>query len=157
MSRFRLHLCAAIGVALASASGMLVALPANADPAHAASADRITIHDAWARASAGGAMVGAAYFVITGGGTPDQVAGIETDVATTAEVHESFNDNGIMKMRPTPRLTIPAGGSVTLAPGGYHVMLMGLKQPLLAGQSFPLTVGFAHAPPITVEVKVRGR
>ena len=58
-------------------------------------------------------------------------------------------------MRAAPSVTIPADSTVTFAPGGYHVMLTGLKQPLVAGQSFPLTVSFAHAAPVTVEVKVQ--
>jgi copper(I)-binding protein len=58
-------------------------------------------------------------------------------------------------MRAVPSVSIPAGKTVTFAPGGYHIMLTGLKQPLIAGQSFPLTVTFAHAGPVTVEVKVQ--
>ena len=78
-----------------------------------------------------------------------------TPVAASAEAHESFTDNGIVKMRPAPSLAIPAGKVVTFAPGGYHVMLVGLKQPLVAGQSFPLTLTFAHAAPVTVDVQVQ--
>ena len=60
-----------------------------------------------------------------------------------------------MKMRPVPAVPIPAGQMVTFTPGGAHIMLTGLKQKLVAGQSFPLTLTFAHAAPVTVDVKVR--
>jgi copper(I)-binding protein len=141
----------------ALAAGLLLLPSAYADPATPAQANEIAVHEAWARASAGNAATGAAYLTLVGGAAVDQVVGVTTQVAATAEVHESFTEGGIMKMRPAPALTIPAGKTVTLAPGGYHVMLMGLKQPLTAGQRFPLTVSFAHAAPVTVEVKVLGR
>jgi copper(I)-binding protein len=115
----------------------------------------ITVHDAWARASAGGATTGAAYLTLIGGDAPDQLVQVNTSVAATAEVHESFTDNGVMKMRAAPSVVVPAGATVTFAPGGYHVMLTGLRQPLIADQGFPITLTFAHAAPVTVEVKVR--
>jgi copper(I)-binding protein len=118
--------------------------------------DDVTVHDAWARASAGAATTGAAYVTLMGGSQPDQLIGASTPVAATAEVHETINDNGVMKMRPLPGLAIPAGGTVTFAPGGTHIMMTGLKQKLTAGQSFPLTLKFAHTAPITVNVQVRG-
>jgi copper(I)-binding protein len=115
----------------------------------------ITVHDAWARASAGGTTTGAAYLTLVGGDAPDQLVKVDTSVAATAEVHESFTDNGVMKMRAAPSVVIPAGATVTFTPGGYHVMLTGLTQPLIADQGFPITLTFAHAAPVTVEVKVR--
>jgi len=79
-----------------------------------------------------------------------------TPVAATAEVHETTNDNGVMRMRPVPTLALEPGKSVTLTPGGYHLMLMGLKHPLKQGDSFPLTLTFAHAAPVTVQVSIAG-
>jgi hypothetical protein len=121
-----------------------------------AQADGLTVHDAWARASAGAATTGAAYVMVMGGSQPDQLIGASSPVAATAEVHQTLTENGVMKMRPAPNLPIPAGQMVTFAPGGTHIMLMGLKHPLAAGQTFPLTLTFAHAGPITVDVAVRG-
>jgi copper(I)-binding protein len=140
--RFRPHMCAAL-----AAAGMLFA--------PAVRADGVMVRDAWARASAGSASTGAAYLTVTGGDTPEQLVGVSSPVAATAEVHESLTESGVMKMRPAPSMVIPAGKTVTFTPGGYHIMLMGLKQPLVAGQSFPLTVSFAHAAPVTVEVKIQ--
>jgi len=117
--------------------------------------DGVMVHEAWARASAGGATTGAAYVMLMGGDKPDTLVSVSTPVAAMAQVHETTSDHGVMKMRPVADLPIPAGGMVTFAPGGYHVMLMGLKKPLVAGQTFPLTLTFAHAAPVTVDVKVR--
>jgi copper(I)-binding protein len=118
--------------------------------------DGVVVHEAWARASAGAATTGAAYVTLMGGAQPDSLVGVSTPIAANAEPHETINDNGIMKMRPAAAVPIPAHEMVTFAPGGTHIMLMGLKQPLVAGQSFPLTLTFAHAAPVTVDVKVRG-
>jgi copper(I)-binding protein len=130
---------------------------AQGDGIRVAQADTITVHDAWARASAGSATTGAAYGMLMGGSQPDKLVGASTPVADSAEVHQTIAENGIMKMRPAPDLPIPAGQMLTLAPGGLHIMLLGLKHPLVAGQSFPLTLTFAHAAPVTIEVQVRGR
>jgi copper(I)-binding protein len=118
-------------------------------------ADGVSVEQAWARASAGAATTGAAYITLKGGAQADALVGVATPVAASTEVHESFTENGVMKMRAVPSLPIPAGTVVTLAPGGYHVMLMGLKQPLAVGQSFPLTLTFAQAAPMTVTVQVQ--
>ena len=110
----------------------------------------------WARASAGAAKNGAAFMVLTVKGTGARLTGLASPVAASAELHETIDDKGIMKMRPVPNLTLEPGKPVTLAPGGYHVMLMGLKAPLKAGDSFPLTLKFEHAPDVTVTVNVEG-
>jgi periplasmic copper chaperone A len=141
-----------------AAAGLLFVPPVHAaQPAGfvPGQADGIGVHDAWARASAGNATTGAAYLTLTGGAQPDQLVALSTPVAATAEVHQSFTDNGVMKMRAAPSVALPPGKAVAFAPGGYHVMLMGLKQPLTAGQSFPLTLTFARAAPVTVEVRVQ--
>jgi copper(I)-binding protein len=121
----------------------------------AAAADGVTVQQAWARASAGTAITGAAYVTLMGGDQPDSLVGASTPVAATAEVHETTNDNGIMKMRPVGTIAIPPHQMVTLSPGGYHVMMTGLKHKLVAGESFPLTLTFTHTAPITVDVKVQ--
>ena len=115
----------------------------------------VVVHDAWARASAGAATTGAAYVTLMGGDQPDTLVGTSTPIAAAAEPHETINDNGIMKMRSVAAVPIPSHQMVTFSPGGYHIMLTGLKQPLVAGQSFPLTLTFAHAAPVTVDVKVQ--
>ena len=68
-----------------------------------------------------------------------------------------MNDNGVMKMRPIAGgIALDSGKSVAFEPGGRHIMLMGLKAPLKAGDKFPITFVFAHAAPMTVSVTVEG-
>ena len=114
----------------------------------------IVIENAWARATAGGARTGAAYLTLRDTGAPDRLVGTSTPVATTAEVHETIDDHGVMKMRPVTGLDLEPGKAITLAPGGLHVMLTGLKQPLVVGQTFPITLTFEHAAPVTTTVTV---
>ncbi len=121
-----------------------------------AASDGVSVSDAWARATPGGATTGAAYVMLMGGSQPDEVVGASTPVAGTAAVHQTVSDNGVMKMRAVPSLPVPAGAMVSMKPGGYHIMLTGLKKPLVAGETFPLTLTFAHSAAVTVDVKVRG-
>jgi copper(I)-binding protein len=123
----------------------------------AGDAPQFQIAHPWARASAGAAKTGAAYLTITDQGQPDRLTGASTPVAATAELHESMQDGGMMKMRPVAGIQLETGKAVTLAPGGIHVMLMGLKAPLKQGDSFPLTLTFEHAPPLTVTIEVEAR
>ncbi len=114
----------------------------------------IAVTNPWARASAGATTTGAAYLTLVNSGPPDSLTGASTPVAGKAEVHETTNVNGVMQMRAVPALPLEPNKPLTFAPGGYHVMLMGLHHPLKQGETFPLTLSFAHAPPMTVEVKV---
>jgi copper(I)-binding protein len=129
-------------------------MPAILLLAAAGDAPQFQISHPWARASAGAATTGAAYFTITDEGEPDRLTGASTPVATTAGVHESSKDMGMMMMRPVAGLDLPQGKPVTLAPGGYHLMLTGLKAPLKQGDTFPVTLRFEHAPPMTVTITV---
>jgi copper(I)-binding protein len=114
----------------------------------------ISVEHVWARATAGTTSTAAVYLTVTDNGQPDRLIGLSTPVAATAELHETIHDGGVMKMRPVAGIALEPGKPVTFSPGGYHVMLTGLKKPLKAGDSFPLTLTFEHAQPITVTVKV---
>jgi copper(I)-binding protein len=109
--------------------------------------------NAWARASPGNSDTGAAYVTVRSP-SPDRLVAASTPVAKKAELHTMSMSGMVMKMRPVAGIDIPAGQPVALAPGGLHIMLIGLKQPLKAGQSFPLTLDFAKAGARTVDVKV---
>lgn len=121
----------------------------------AANASGISVETVWARPSPGAMTMSAAYFTITDIGSPDRLVGVSTPAADKAELHESIDDHGVMKMRGVPGVALERGKPVTFAPGGYHVMLMGLKQPLKVGDHFPLTLSFEHAAPVTVTVTVQ--
>ena len=113
----------------------------------------LAVDNAWARATPGKSDIGAAYVTIHSP-TADRLVAASTPVAKKAELHTMEMSGMVMKMRPISGIDIPAGQSVSLAPGGLHIMLMGLKQPLKAGQSFPLTLTFAKAGTRTVNVAV---
>lgn len=113
----------------------------------------ITVSDAWARATAPGQASGAVYATIVNGGDDDELVRASTPVAS-AMLHGNANDGGVARMRMVEALPIPAGSRTTLAPGATHVMLTGLKSPLLPGTRFPLTLRFARTGQRTVDVAV---
>jgi hypothetical protein len=122
-------------------------LPALADQSG------IKVENAWSRAAMIG-HTGVVYLTIIDIGVADRLTAVSTPVAQTAQVHQSYSESGVMKMRPVAALPVAPGKPLTLSPGGYHVMLMGLTQPLTEGENFPLTLTFEHAPPVTVPVHV---
>ena len=112
--------------------------------------------DAWARATPPGAKTGAAYVTVTNTGKEaDRLLSVSTPVAGMAQLHTTINDNGVLKMRPIAAIDVKPGASVTLKPGGYHLMLMQLTQPLKQGETFPLVLTFAKAGKVETEVKVQ--
>ena len=117
----------------------------------------ITVQQPWARATPTGANTGAVYMTLDNkSDTADRLTGASSDVADKLQIHEMKVENGVMQMREIPGgLPIPAGGSVMLKPGSYHVMLIGLKKPLTAGEKFPLTLTFEKAGNVSVTVPVQ--
>ena len=138
----------------ASAAG----LAATGAPAfaHQFEVGSITIGHPWTRATPPSATVGAGYASFTNRGkTADRLIGATSPVAAKVELHSMTMDGGIMKMRPLPDgIEIPAGGTASLAPGGNHLMLIGLKAPLVKGTMVPLKLQFAKAGTVKVELKV---
>ena len=118
----------------------------------------IEIGDPWARTSAMVQNAGAVYLTISGGDAADTLIGVAVDpsIAAMAELHESsMGEGGMMQMQMVPAISVPANGSVSLEPGGYHVMLMDLVAPLETGQEFGLTLKFENAGDVQVTVEVR--
>jgi copper(I)-binding protein len=113
------------------------------------------VSEAWARATPPGVEVGAAYMVITGGDKADRLVGASSPRATMAHLHVVEETDGVAKMRAVDAVPIPAGQRVTLAPNATHVMLMGLDGPLVAGQTFAITLRFAESGTQSVTVVVR--
>lgn len=104
----------------------------------------VKVEAAWARATVQGQLGTGAYMNLTAN-TGTQLIGVSTPSAAVAEVHEMRMDGDIMKMRAVSALDLPAGKTVQLKPGGYHLMLMELKQPLAKGSSMPLTLHLKDA------------
>jgi copper(I)-binding protein len=136
---------------------LLGLLPAAALAGETRAGD-LTVVDPWARATIGNQNVGAAYVTIRNrGAAADRLVGVRTDAAEDAALHTStVTSAGVAEMRPVDSIEIPPGGEAKLAPRGTHIMLMGLKAPLVAGKSFPLTLEFARAGAVEVEARVEG-
>ena len=110
----------------------------------------------WARATASTAPTGGGFLTITNkGATADRLIAVSTPVAEQAQVHEMKMDGNVMRMRALDGgLEIPPGATVTLAPGGLHLMLMGLRKPLVRDTLVPLTLVFEKAGSIEIELSV---
>lgn len=118
----------------------------------------LVISRAWSRATPKGAKVGGSYLTIENKGTaPDKLIGVSSDVAGSVQVHEMSMTNGTMKMRPVEGgLTIDPGKTVKLAPGGYHLMMTDLKNPLKQGDKLAMTLEFEKAGKVQVSFDVMG-
>ncbi|MEO1092627.1 MAG: copper chaperone PCu(A)C [Pseudomonadota bacterium] len=143
---------------LALATAVLAAIPPLWGPvwAHDYRLGALEIDHPWARATPAGASVGIGYLVIRNEGeTPDRLVGGDAPFAGRVEVHETTMQDDVMRMRPVvDGLEIPAGGSVTFEPGGYHVMFVQLQEPLVQGERRTVTLEFANAGTIEVEFVV---
>ena len=136
---------AALGVLLAALACVRAA--AGAEPS-------IHIVDAWARATPPGVENGAVYCKIQNHGGADRLVGARSSAARTVEIHASVAQNGVVEIRRIDALPLDTGAAVELTPGGTHVMLVGLAAPLVAGAKIELTLVFATAGMVTVEVPV---
>jgi hypothetical protein len=118
----------------------------------------VTVKNPWARGTVVGQTASGAFLELQSSDNATLV-GAASPVAGVVEVHEMSMDNGVMKMRAIPRLDLPAGKTVALKPGGYHIMLMDLKKPLKKGESLPLTLKFEgqNKKTSTIEVKAEVR
>jgi copper(I)-binding protein len=136
MSRFSL---------LAVVALFTLALPAQA---------QVTVSDAWVRGTVTGQQATGAFMQLKAPADATLVSA-SSPVAGVVEIHEMKMDGGVMKMSSIKRLGLPAGKAVDLKPGGYHVMLMDLKQPLKEGDTVPVTLTFEDkaGKKQTVEVK----
>ena len=126
--------------------------------AKATQAGPLRIEQAWSRATPGGASVGVGYLRLTNtGNTPERLLGGATDIAARIETHDMKMEDGVMKMRALPRgIEIAPGATVELKPGGMHLMIMGLKQGLKAGESIPVKLQFEKAGVVPVSFSVMG-
>jgi copper(I)-binding protein len=115
----------------------------------------IVVNQAFARATPPCAMAGGAFFKIENKGkASDRLLAVASPAAGMAELHTMTHEGGVMRMRAVDAIEIKPGETVALAPGGLHVMLMDLKQPLKEGSRFPLTLTFERAGKVRIEVSV---
>ena len=135
----------------------LLALPmALLLAASGAMAGELTVTSAWARATPPGISMGVVYFHLENGSTKsDRLLKLKTSVAASAGVHRTEIVDDVARMREVAMLHVAPGEKIEFAPGGYHVMLMGLKKPLVAGKTFELELVFEVAGPRRVVVSIR--
>lgn len=119
-------------------SGAAIALPV------AAHAQSVEVKDAWVRGTVSAQKVTGAFMEITGKSAV-RLLSVDSPVASSVEIHNMTMQNGVMKMFPVDGIDIPAGKTVKLASGGYHVMLMGLKQQMKPGERVPMKLTFEGA------------
>jgi len=146
---------ARLSILIATLIALGLAAPSYADDVMAGG---LKISAPWARATPKGASVGGGYLTITNTGTKaDRLLGGSTAVAGSVEVHRMSMDNGVMKMRPvTGGLEIKPGETIKLDPTGYHLMIVGLKQPLKEGDHVKVTLDFTNAGKVDVDFAVAG-
>ena len=136
-----------------AAFGVLVLSACSGGGADSDAAVRVT--DAWCRPSPVGAQTGACFLKLRAKAT-ETLTSVASPASSTVQIHSVTTEDGQMRMQEmTNGLALPAGQTVTLAPGGDHIMLMGLIDPLTEGEVVSLTLGFTNAEPMTVQAEVK--
>ena len=144
MKRFTTFIAA---LTVGFAASMAVAQPSIND---------LSFNDPWIRGSVPGQKNGAGYLVIDNkSGQPAALVTANSDRANRIELHTIVREDGVAKMREVKEIPVPANGSVTLQPGGYHVMFIGLTQPFKEGESIPVTLNFANGQSTEVTFTVK--
>jgi copper(I)-binding protein len=129
-----------------------LATPALAE----ATVGSLVVSEPWTRATPPGARVGGGYLTIRNtGAETDSLLSVTSTASEKTELHEMKTEDDVMTMRPVEGgVEIPAGGALALEPGGYHIMFIRPKAPFQQGESVPLTLTFAKAGAVTVELVV---
>lgn len=137
------------------AAGLLIAAHAQADTVASSAAPHVVrAEQPWARATAPRQTVGGAYMTLTSP-ADDRLMVISSPASPRVEVHATTMDGAVMRMRElADGLPLPAGQAVALAPGGLHIMLMDLQQPLVAGEIVRVQLRFQHAPPLDLDIPI---
>ena len=169
-----LHAPVGVDARIADAPGMSAAdrpvaestVPMHGRPLHAATGHAggaaagaatlgdIAISGAVARASIGSAPTSAAYMTIATAGAVDRLVAAASPAAQAVELHASVQEGGVSKMRRVEAVPVAPDAPAELAPGGHHIMLIGLVAPLEDGTAVPLTLTFEKAGEVTLDVPV---
>ena len=122
----------------------------------AQAAGGVSVDQAWSRATVAGQRAGGAFMALHNTGpAADRLLGGSTPAAERVELHTMAMEGDVMRMRELPAIELPAGQTVMLQPGKLHLMLMGLKAPLKAGDTVPLTLNFEKAGAVQVQLPVQ--
>lgn len=139
---------------LSALAGLALGLAALFAQAHQFKLGAITIGHPYARATAAGQPTGGGYMSFVNTGPADKLVAISADVSTSVEMHTMTMEGDVMRMRQVEAIDLAAGQTVELKPGGYHVMFVGLKAPLKAGDKFPAKLKFEKAGEVDVTFNV---
>lgn len=143
---------------LVAALALSILVPATASAQQMKPGDQtpgIEVGDAWSRATAPSAPAGAVFVeLMNHGDKADLLVGAKSDVAEQVQLHTHLMDKGVMKMRRVEAFEVAPGAPTVLQPGGNHIMLIGLKRPLVEGETFPVTLTFRDAGEIEVQATV---
>ncbi|HEX6844173.1 MAG TPA: copper chaperone PCu(A)C [Actinomycetota bacterium] len=139
-------------VAVVSLMALTISCGEEGEPADGGA---VTVTDAWARSPM--SDKGAVYFVVTNDGTEaDRLVGAAApDLDAMVGIHETVMSEGVAEMQPVDGVDIPAGGAVTFEPGGYHVMLEELTEPLEVGSTISIVLTFEQAGDVSVDAEIR--
>ncbi len=134
---------------------LLVLLSGGFAYAQTSAQNTIVVERPWARATPVGARTGVVYVTLfNNGSSSDSLVSAATPVADQVQFHSATEENGVSRMREMRTVDVTPGAKVAFSPGGLHIMVVGLKQPLKEGQTFPLTLTFEKAGKIEVTVPI---
>jgi copper(I)-binding protein len=149
-----IQLCLKTNAALCAL--ILISFTTLNNPNFAHSAGTVEITKAWLRATPPSAMAAGGYLEITNNTSADDtLVGVEFSQAGKSEIHEMKMNGGVMKMRPLKQgIKIPAGETISLKPGGFHLMFMGMKSQLKDGQNYRVKLTFTHSGAMEIDFPV---
>jgi copper(I)-binding protein len=134
---------------------LLALYVASGARAQTSAASTIVVDQPFSRATPKGAMTGAAYMTLINNGTSaDRLVGATTPVAGKVQFHKETEDNGVSRMREVHSVDLEAGAKIVFKPGDMHMMIVGLREPLVQGQTFPLALQFEKAGNIEVTIPI---
>jgi copper(I)-binding protein len=142
-------------ILVATVLALVTVMAACGDEGEPAGDGGIAVTDAWARSPM--SDKGAVYFVVTNDGSEaDRLVGAAApDLDAMVSIHETVMSEGVAEMQPVEGVDIPAGGAVTFEPGGYHVMLEEMTEPLEVGTTIAITLTFEQGGDVSVDAEVR--
>ena len=135
-------------------AGVTLIVASTAAHAHSFKLGNIDIGHPYARVTVAGQPIGGGFLKLNNRGGDDKLLSATAAVSASVEMHTMNMDGDVMRMRQVDAIPLPAGKTVELKPGGYHLMFVGLKAPLKAGEKFPLKLKFEKAGEIEVIVNV---
>jgi periplasmic copper chaperone A len=137
-------------------SALLLTLASAASLADAATGS-VRILDAWMREPPPGRNIAALYMILRNdSNAAARIIGVQLENASSASIHQSVEQEGMMRMRAVPVLDVPAGFTVALAPGGYHIMVFGLKRVWRSGERLPFCLMRDNGDRICAKARVKG-